>query len=231
VLAALETQFEAATTGIDLNILSGTTTAAGIQGVLDGVLTAAALLRPLNEEEAAQGVQYATIGQTAVAFIVHPSLDINELTSEQARAIFMGEITNWSQVGGEDAAIVVFARSDSEAHTTLLRTTIFGDAPFPEALVTIAPSHSALLTAIELTPNAIGYTVWGAALASKTQAKPLTLDKVSVTSPDYPILVEMGLGYLTDQQATIQVLLDWLTSDNGRVALAQFGTIQPTNIP
>jgi len=231
VLAALETQFETDTPDRDLNVLSGTTTAAGVQGVIDGVLTAAALLRPLSDEEAAQDVQYVSFAQTSVALIVHPALEIDGLTGEQARAIFLGEMTNWSEVGGPDEAIVVFGRSESEAHTTLMRVAVFGDAPFPEPLVTILPSHSAMLTAVESTPNSIGYTVWGAALASGTGAKPLALDDVSVSSPDYPVLAQMGIGFMAEKAETVQPLLDWLASEKGLAALSQFGVMPPSVSP
>lgn len=230
VLGALESQFEADVKSRDLNVLSGTTTAAGVQGMLEGILTAAALLRPLNEEEIAQQVQYAPLGQTAVAFIVHPLLDIEALSSDEVLGIYRGKITNWAEVGGPDQEIVVFGRGETESHTVLLRSVIFGDALFPET-VTIAPSHGALLTAVETTPNSIGYTVWAAALASETQAKSVLLDDISVSSAEYPVLAQMGIGYMEAQQSTVQPLLDWLKTERGQAALSTFGVILPTASP
>jgi len=58
---------------------------------------------------------------------VHPSVPIDNLTSEQAKAIFTGQITNWSQVSGPDTAVIVYVRNEENGNTQVLRKGILGN--------------------------------------------------------------------------------------------------------
>jgi phosphate transport system substrate-binding protein len=225
LLTAVEADFEAATPGYDLNILSGTGTGGGIQGIVDGSLEVAAMARPPRDEETAQGVQYVGIGGSAVVFIVHPDVEVTNLTQEQVRSIFFLETVNWSEVGGQDLPILVYARDEDESATGLLRQTFFGDDAFPETLAGVLTSTGALLSAVEATPGAIGFASWTAVLAGGKNVDTLTLDDMAADSADYPVILSLGIGYMESQQAVVQPLIDWLQSEAGISALRDLGVI------
>ncbi len=225
LLTAVEGDFKAANPGYKLNVLSGSGTSGGVKGIIDGSLTVAAMARAPKDDEAAQGVKYVAIGGSAVAFVVHPDVKVSNLTQEQARAIFFGEITNWSDVGGQELPIAVYARDEDESATGLLRKMFFGDSAFPENIAGVMTSTSALLTAVEATPGSIGYSSWSAVVIADKNVKNVMLDSAAPDSADYPVILPLGIGYMESQAAAVQPLIDWLLSDAGADALRKYGAI------
>jgi phosphate transport system substrate-binding protein len=93
--------------------------------------------------------------QDAVVAVVHPSNPIRDLSMRQLRDVFRGAITNWRDLGGKDAAIVVTTHEPSSSTFEIFKKTVLGD----DAVIT----PTAVLThhddfQHEMTENAIGYT-------------------------------------------------------------------------
>ncbi|MEO0870222.1 MAG: substrate-binding domain-containing protein, partial [Cyanobacteria bacterium J06642_11] len=95
----------------------------GIQMLLDGQLAFSESSRPVKPKEyaAAQsrgfGLKQIPVALDGIALAVHPALDIEGVTVKQIRAIYTGEITNWSQVGGPSIPIKAYSRSVDAAGT------------------------------------------------------------------------------------------------------------------
>lgn len=64
----------------------------------------------LKAEEKADGLQETILALDGIAVIVHPQNPVSDLTAEQIAKIYTGEITNWKEVGGDDAEIVLIGR-------------------------------------------------------------------------------------------------------------------------
>ena len=97
----------------------------GIQMLLDGEIDFALLSRPLTKSEynAAQQqgfiLEQRQVATDGVAVAVNNNLEVSGLTVEQLQQIYLGEITNWSQLGGADLAIVPFSQNQEDAVSTL----------------------------------------------------------------------------------------------------------------
>jgi len=85
---------------------------AGIQNAINGVSEIGMSSRDLEEEEKLSGLVETIIAYDGIVVVVHPSNTVKNLTMEQVKAIFTGEITNWKDLGGEDMEIVVVSRED-----------------------------------------------------------------------------------------------------------------------
>ncbi|KAA9016019.1 phosphate ABC transporter substrate-binding protein [Niallia endozanthoxylica] len=85
---------------------------AGIQNSINGVSEIGMSSRDLEEEEKASGLVETIIAYDGIVVVAHPSNKVKNLTIEQVKAIFTGEITNWKELGGEDMEIVVVSRED-----------------------------------------------------------------------------------------------------------------------
>lgn len=83
----------------------------GITDVLNGTSDIGNISRDLKPAEALQGLVATTIARDAVAVVINPLNPVQNLTSAQVAAIFKGEITNWRDVGGPNATIVVNSRT------------------------------------------------------------------------------------------------------------------------
>ena len=228
VLSDIEAPFEADTAGYNLNVLSGNGTSGGVQGVLEGILDVAAMSREPRDEEVAQGLQYVGFGKTGTAIIVHPDVQVSNLTQEQLRGIFMGEITNWAEVGGQDLAIVLFVRDADEPTTIILREKVFGDAAFPETVAGILTATTTMVSSVETIQGSIGFGNWAGILAARQTVKTVTIDNLMPDVTDYPYQLALGVGYVEDRREAVQPLLEWLLSEKGQTVLRSLGVI---NLP
>lgn len=99
----------------------------GISALMDGTTDLAMASRRIKFSEKLKMKQShhepceVIVAYDALAIIVHPDNPVKQLTREQLEAIFRGKITNWKEVGGSDAKIVVYSRETSSARTNSSR--------------------------------------------------------------------------------------------------------------
>lgn len=100
--------------------------------------------RQLDSDEKAEaadaGIRLSeqAVGWGAVAIIAHRQNPITELTLEQIRKIFLGEVTNWKQVGGPDEPIVPMTREESVSGTEVFfRETVLNGSPVAQKTVRV----------------------------------------------------------------------------------------------
>ena len=225
ILNAIQPAFKTNTPGYRLEVLPGSGTSEGVKGIVQGVLDVAAMARPPKDEEAAQNVEYAEFGQAGQAVIIHPDMGISNLTSNQVAAIFTGEITNWSEIGGLDRPIILYVRDEGDSSTKALRSAIVGDTPFAESVAQVITSQSDMLTAVAGTPDSLGIATWPTALAEGSKVQAVSIDGISPAKNDYTMQGPLGISYLTNRQADVQPLIDWLQSEQGRAALSELDVI------
>lgn len=100
-------------THADSNIeIQGVGSSAGIKAAHEKTADIGMASRALKEEEKAFGLVETVIAYDGIGVVVNPANNTTGLTSEQVKGIFQGTITNWSEVGGSDEAIIVVTRED-----------------------------------------------------------------------------------------------------------------------
>lgn len=92
--------------------IQGIGSTAGVNAANDGTADIGMASRNLKESEGGYGLTEYTLAFDGIAVVTHPSNPIKELNKETVTKIFTGEITNWSEVGGEDATIIVISREE-----------------------------------------------------------------------------------------------------------------------
>jgi phosphate transport system substrate-binding protein len=175
----------------------------GAKGIINGTCDIANMSRFMKSTEfqaaAAQGVMPVAhvVAMDGLPLLVHPSNPVKDLTVEQVRKIYKGEITNWKQLGGPDKAIVAISRdTNSGTYETFYKLVMtHKDASGNKVKDTIAAnveyatSNGAIRQRVQSTPAAIGYA--GLGFVDRT-VKALLIDGVepsneTVTSGLYPI--------------------------------------------
>jgi phosphate transport system substrate-binding protein len=225
VLEALKPQFEAATPGYKLEVLSGSSTGSGVTGILEGVLDMAAMARAPKDEETAQNIKYYEMGLVGQAIIAHPSVvDVDSLSTQQIKDIFSGKITNWSEVGGPDLKIVLYVRDPDDSSTKGLRKAIIGETPFPDTATTLT-SQGDMVVSVEGTPGSVGVAAWPAMMALNAKLQGIAIDGVQPSDASYPILGSAGIGYMAERESDVKPLMDWLSSADGQSALKKLGFV------
>lgn len=132
---------------------------AGVSGVLDGTYTLGAASRDLKDAEIAEGAVATPVGVDGVAIVVNKaSVGIENLSLEQVIAIYAGQITNWKDVGGADAEIVVLNRDEASGTRSCFKdsTVKKQGVGFVEDAI-IVTSNGDMVAKVGSTPNSIGY--------------------------------------------------------------------------
>ena len=154
VIAALTEGFNEINPGVQINY-TGSGSGAGIEGVLAGTCDLGLSSRALSQDEKGQGAVENIVAKDGVAVVINPENTVTDLTTEQIAAIYTGEITNWSEVGGPDAEIAVLGR-DSASGTRSAFEEILG---IEDACVYLNEYSSTgdVIGNVASNPNAIGY--------------------------------------------------------------------------
>ncbi|MGN1409243.1 MAG: phosphate ABC transporter substrate-binding protein [Eubacteriales bacterium] len=175
VIGALGEAFEADNSGVTFTY-NPTGSGSGITAVAEGRCDIGLSSRALKDEETAQGLVGTTLALDGIAVVVNPGNPVEDLTIEQIASIYKGEITNWSEVGGNDGEIVLIGReAGSGTRDGFESITKTSDACQYRQELT---STGDVITTVAGNPNAIGY----ASLASvKDTVKALKVGGVTPT--------------------------------------------------
>lgn len=216
---------------------TGSGSSAGIEAALAGSCDLGLSSRELSDDELSQGAVANVIAKDGVAVVVNPENPVTELTSEQIAKIFTGEITNWSELGGNDEEILIISReagsgtrSAFEEICGLLGEDEEGNeiSLVDESKALIADSTNAVSTNVVSHTNAIGYISLGS--YDSTQVHAINVGGVECTEENivagtYPIARPFLLvqGPATDDLA--RAFLDYILSADGQAVVSEQGYI------
>ena len=193
----------------------------GIKSIEDGIADIGSRSREVGEDEKGSISEEYVIAKDGVAVIVNADVNVDDLSLEQIKGIYTGEITNWSEVGGDDAEITVVSREEGSgtrgAFTEITGVTVDDvDNTTKDALV--QPSTGAVKETVSTTPNSIGYVSLG---SLDDSVKVLTVEGVEATSEnvvsgDYKIQRPFVYVVGSEVSETAQAFIDFAMSDEGQ---------------
>ncbi len=169
----------------------------------------------------------------SLVVITHPSNPVKQVSLEQLRGIYSGAITNWQELGGEDAPITVVNRQDGSGTQSVFKGGVFGDSGDTFASnLTIAEDNNDMASLINGDPNAIGYVGY----AFQRGAKALTLinecgiptepDAFSAKVEEYALQRRLFLYNRADNtNDEVREFLDFAKSEDADGVIAKAGFI------
>lgn len=226
VIGALGESFMEANSGTTFTY-NPTGSGSGIQAVSEGRCDIGLSSRALKDDEKASGLKETTLALDGIAIIVNPQNPVQDLTLEQIARIYTGEITNWKDVGGSDAEIVLIGReAGSGTRDGFESITDTKDACQYRQELT---STGDVIATVSRNPNAIGY----ASLAAiKDSVKALTVNGVAPTEAtvkDGTYLVQRPFVLVTKEGAalseTAQKFFDFATSADAASIISAAGAV------
>ena len=226
VIGALGESFMEANSGTTFTY-NPTGSGSGIQAVSEGRCDIGLSSRALKDDEKASGLKETIVALDGSAIIVNPQTPVKDLSLEQIAKIYTGEITNWKDVGGEDAEIVLIGReAGSGTRDGFESITETKDACQYRQELT---STGDVITTVSQNPNAIGY----ASLAAiKDSVKALTVNGVAPTEAtvkDGTYLVQRPFVLVTKEGAalseTAQKFFDFATSADAASIISAAGAV------
>ncbi len=210
----------------------------GITALMDGNTDIAMSSRDLKGEEKLKlqekqiTVEVKTIAVDALAVVVHPENKINNLTREQLEKIFIGEITNWKDVGGEDAKIVVYSRENSSGTYEFFKEHVMGKKNYASSVLNM-PATGAIVQSISQTKGAIGY-IGLAYMNTDIKAIHVSYDEgktfvapTMMTAKDKTYPISRPLYYIYDVKKSDKVksFVDYCMSPEGQKLVEEIGYI------
>lgn len=199
----------------------------GITAVQEGRCDIGLSSRALKDEEAASGLKGETVALDGIAIIVNNENPVTDLSLDQIAQIYKGEITNWSEVGGNDEEIVLIGR-EAGSGTRDGFESITGTEDLCQYRQELT-STGDVITTVSQNPAAIGY----ASLASVSdQTKTLTVDGVEPTEDTVrdgsykiqrPFVLVTKDGEALSAQA--QAFYDYAMSSDVADLIAQAGAV------
>ena len=161
VIAALTEGFAEVEPGVTVSY-DPTGSGAGITGATDKTLDIGLSSRALKDDEKAD-VEGTTIALDGIAIIVNNASKVEDLTVDQLKQMFTGEITNWSEVGGDDGEIVLIGREAGSGTRDGFESIV--DVKDSCKYAQELTATGAVISAVEANPLAIGYApcpLWAA---------------------------------------------------------------------
>ncbi len=201
---------------------------AGVKNANEGVSMLGTSSRELKKEEKAWGMNEVVIAFDGIAVVTHPSNGIADLTMDQIKGIFTGTITNWSEVGGADAEIVVVSREDGSGTRGAFEELVdFEGGLVASALV--SEGNGNVQTTVAGNPNAIGYVSF---TYLDDTIKAVTVEGIAPTAEDvlngtFPISRPFVLCYHEENiDETTQAFIDFILAEDGQAIVEENGGIK-----
>lgn len=171
----------------------------------------------------------AVFGRDALVFVVNENNPVDNLTTDQIRDIYAGKITNWKEVGGEDAPIIAIQRNEGAGSQALIKKLVMKDVPMMEAPAEYVAGEMGTLMSVvksyDNSANAIGYSVYYYA-HDMEMAQGLKLLKVDGVEPckqtirdeTYPHLnaYYCVIAHDTPEDSPIRYLYNFIMSEEGQ---------------
>lgn len=204
----------------------------GIASIIDSTVDIGQSSRPIREREiqtaAGRGVDVKTtiVALDGIAVIVNNSNGVSRLTKQQIKDIYTGKISNWSQVGGNNASIVVTSRdSASGTFEAFNEMALDKERVRPDALM--QASNQAIATTVAQTPAAIGYVGLG---YLSDNVKAIAVDgvmpsKETVLSKEYKLARPLFMYTNGEPKGAAKQYLDFVTGEEGQKLVENLGFV------
>ena len=228
VIGALSEQFMADNSGVTVTY-DATGSGAGIEAASNGSADIGLSSRGLKDEEKSSGLVGTTVALDGIAVIVNANSEVADLTVEQIAQIFTGEITDWSQVGGDTGAISCVGReAGSGTRDGFESITGTKDACKMDQELT---STGAVIEAVAGNPNAIGYASLSS-VEGKDTVKAVTVGGVECTEDtvlDGSYAIQRPFVFVTKDgvalSAQAQAFFDFATSSAANDLIRAAGAV------
>ena len=226
VIGALSESFMAQNSGVTVNY-NPTGSGSGITAVQEGTCDIGLSSRALKDEEKSAGLKETVLAYDGIAIIVHPDNPVSDLSVDQLAKLYTGEITNWKDVGGNDAEVVLIGR-EAASGTRDGFESITGTKDKCQYRQELT-STGDVITAVSQNPDAIGY----ASLASvKDSVKALNVDGVTpseATVKDGSYKVQRPFVLVTmegkELSPAAQAFFDYAISSDAASIIAKAGAV------
>lgn len=208
----------------------------GISALINGTTDFANASREMKKSEFDKLKQrYNTMGneikvaKDGITIYTNVSNPVSELSIAQIRAIYLGEVSNWKEVGGKDAAILLYGRENSSGTYVFFRDNILGGKDYATSMQSL-PGTAAVVNAVVKDKYGIGYG--GAAYADGIKVIKVKKDDASpayaptaetIKNNQYPIARFLYMYSRSKPTGAMKEYVEWILSPEGQELVSKVG--------
>jgi phosphate transport system substrate-binding protein len=208
----------------------------GISALINGTTDICDASRPMkNSERDKLKTRYNSLGfeipaaRDGITIYVNETNPVAELSLDQIKAVYLGEVKNWKDLGGPDAKIILYGRENSSGTYVYFRDFVLKGADYTPTMQSL-PGTAAIVNAVAKDKNGIGYG--GAAYAKGVSKVKVKKDAASpafeptietIKSGDYPITRFLFLYTRAKPAGDMKKYIDWILSPEGQEIVSQVG--------
>lgn len=201
---------------------------AGIEAVTSGSADIGNSSRNLKDEEKSNGAVENIVAIDGIAVCVDPTNTVTGLTKQQLTDIYTGAVTNWSEVGGADAPIIVVGREAGSGTRGAFEELL--DVIDSCAYANELDSTGAVMAKVASTPGAIGYVsldvVDDSVIALALEGVEATAENIK--AGNYFLsrpFVMATKGEISEQNELVRAWFDYVLGEEGQAVAAKVGLI------
>lgn len=208
----------------------------GIAALINGTTTICSSSRPIKPKEVEllkqrtgyRGME-VRVARDGISIYVHKANPVTRLTIDQIRGIFTGAITNWKDVGGNDARIILYSRENNSGTYEFFKEHVLSKQDFA-ATAQHLPGTAALINALSKDKNGIGYggaayasNVKSLAVAEKGSASYISPTSSTIVDGSYPISRFLYFYLGKRPEGAVKEFVDWVISPAGQRVVTAVG--------
>jgi len=227
-------KFGAAHPNIQIQV-SGGGSGTGISALINGTTDICNASRPMKESEREQikqkfgnDVVEFPVAKDGITVYVNQGNKVDSLTLAQLRDIYLGKVTNWKDVGGADAPIILYGRENSSGTYEFFKEHVLAKADFAPVTQTLSGT-AAIVNAVGKDGNGIGYG--GAAFASGIKEVKIAGEsggavaptEANVLSGAYPLSRFLYIYVRQQPTGDTKAYIDWILSAEGQGVVKEIG--------
>ncbi|MBS5933835.1 MAG: phosphate ABC transporter substrate-binding protein [Clostridiales bacterium] len=222
-------EFQAINPDVTINY-TGTGSSAGIADTIAGSNDLGASSREVKEEEKADNIKEVVFAHDGIAVITNPANPVADISVENLAKIYSGEITNWNQLGGNDAPIVIVSREGASGTRSAFEELIkLEDAGGLTEDAMVVEGNGNVQTSVAGNENAIGYVSFS---FIDDTVKALTVESVEATAENakagsYPLSRPFLFVYDENNYTSqTQAFVEFALSEDGQSYVEAHGGIK-----
>ena len=165
------------------------------------------------------------IARDGIGVFVNKNNPVNNLSLDELRKIYLGEIKNWNEINGRSRNILPVARNDFSGTAAHFKTRVLNEKDFAPSVI-IEPNLKKIFSEIEDNPDAIGFS----GLGNKSDCKLISIEGLypteeNIKNMNYPLSRYLHFFTINSHTGIIKDFIDWVLGPQGQKIIKEFGFV------
>jgi len=215
--------------GVSIQVTGGGS-GTGISALINGTTDICNASRPMKKSEIQKlKERFGTVGveipcaKDGITIYLNPSNPVSDISVSQLKQIYTGKITNWKQLGGKDAKIILYSRENNSGTYVFFKDNILGGQDYAPSCQNL-PGTAAVVNAVTKDANGIGYGGHGYSKGVKIcKVNGIEPNKSTIGNGSYPISRSLFMYVRNRPSGEIKKFIDWVLSAEGQKIVTDIG--------